>query len=95
MEIKSLEFVYLFVKSCFMSQGTKCFALSIPFPPFPLSFFVYLFKKKKIKRYLRYGSLHGNVIGMEAVFPNGTVLDALSSLRKDNTGLKNIKKKIK
>ena len=37
-------------------------------------------------RYLRYGSLHGSVLGMEAVLPNGNILDALSKLRKDNTG---------
>jgi len=37
-------------------------------------------------RYVRYGSLRGNVLGMEAVLPDGTVLDALTSLRKDNTG---------
>ena len=37
-------------------------------------------------RYLRYGSLHGSVLGMEAVLPNGEVLDAMSMLRKDNTG---------
>ena len=37
-------------------------------------------------RYLRYGSLHGSVLGMETVLPNGTVLDSLSMLRKDNTG---------
>mmetsp|Transcript_9475 Transcript_9475/g.14210 ORF Transcript_9475/g.14210 Transcript_9475/m.14210 type:complete len:509 (+) Transcript_9475:32-1558(+) len=37
-------------------------------------------------RYVRYGSLRGNVLGMEAVLADGTVLDGLSSLRKDNTG---------
>lgn len=37
-------------------------------------------------RLLRYGSLHGNVLGLEAVLPDGTVLDALSTLRKNNTG---------
>ncbi|XP_077998542.1 D-2-hydroxyglutarate dehydrogenase, mitochondrial-like [Glandiceps talaboti] len=37
-------------------------------------------------RLLRYGSLHGNVLGIEAVLADGTVLDCLSSLRKDNTG---------
>ena len=47
---------------------------------------------------MRYGSLHGNVLGnkkweknencegLEAVLPNGTVLDNLSTIRKDNTG---------
>ncbi|KAI5780784.1 hypothetical protein EDC01DRAFT_718635 [Geopyxis carbonaria] len=37
-------------------------------------------------RLLRYGSLHGTVLGVEAVLPDGTILDDLSSLRKNNTG---------
>ncbi|KAJ2340718.1 D-lactate ferricytochrome c oxidoreductase, partial [Coemansia sp. RSA 2618] len=37
-------------------------------------------------RFLRYGSLHGSVLGLEVVLPDGTVLDGLSTLRKDNTG---------
>ncbi|KMZ56743.1 UDP-N-acetylmuramate dehydrogenase, partial [Zostera marina] len=37
-------------------------------------------------RLLRYGSLHGNVLGLEVVLANGTVLDMLGTLRKDNTG---------
>lgn len=37
-------------------------------------------------RLLRYGSLHGNVLGIEAVLPDGTVLDDLCTLRKNNTG---------
>lgn len=37
-------------------------------------------------RLLRYGSLHGSVLGLEAVLADGTVLDLLTSLRKDNTG---------
>jgi FAD/FMN-containing dehydrogenase len=37
-------------------------------------------------RLLRYGSLHGSVMGIEAVLANGEVLDCLSGLRKDNTG---------
>ncbi|CAD6929782.1 unnamed protein product [Tilletia controversa] len=37
-------------------------------------------------RFLRYGSLHGNVLGLEVVLPDGTILDGLSTLRKDNTG---------
>ncbi|XP_077247811.1 FAD-linked oxidases family protein isoform X2 [Tasmannia lanceolata] len=36
--------------------------------------------------FIRYGSLHGNVLGIEAVLANGTVLDMLGTLRKDNTG---------
>ena len=35
----------------------------------------------------RYGSLHGTVLGLEVVLADGTVLDLLSTLRKDNTGL--------
>ncbi|XP_057740236.1 D-2-hydroxyglutarate dehydrogenase, mitochondrial-like [Arachis stenosperma] len=37
-------------------------------------------------RLLRYGFLHGNVLGIEAVLADGTVLDMLKTLRKDNTG---------
>lgn len=37
-------------------------------------------------RLLRYGSLHGTVLGVEAVLADGTVLDMLTGLRKDNTG---------
>ena len=37
-------------------------------------------------RLLRYGSLHGNVLGIEAVMPDGTIMDDLSVLRKNNTG---------
>ncbi|KAL4854460.1 D-2-hydroxyglutarate dehydrogenase [Chlorella vulgaris] len=37
-------------------------------------------------RLLRYGSLHGSVLGLEAVLPGGEVLDLLTTLRKDNTG---------
>jgi len=37
-------------------------------------------------RYLRYGSLHGNVLGLEVVLPNGEILDLNQNLRKDNTG---------
>ena len=37
-------------------------------------------------RYLRYGSLHGTVLGLEVVLADGTVLDNLTALRKDNTG---------
>ena len=38
-------------------------------------------------RLLRYGSLHGSVLGLEVVLSDGTVLDQLSTVRKDNTGL--------
>ncbi|PRP81410.1 hypothetical protein PROFUN_11031 [Planoprotostelium fungivorum] len=37
-------------------------------------------------RLLRYGSLHGNVLGVEAVLADGTIIDCASTLRKDNTG---------
>jgi FAD/FMN-containing dehydrogenase len=37
-------------------------------------------------RLLRYGSLHGNVLGIEAVLPDGTIVDDLTKLRKNNTG---------
>ena len=37
-------------------------------------------------RYVRYGSLHGTVLGLEAVLADGTVVDTLNTLRKDNTG---------
>lgn len=37
-------------------------------------------------RLLRYGSLHGNVLGIEAVLPDGTILNDLFRLRKNNTG---------
>lgn len=37
-------------------------------------------------RLVRYGSLHGTVLGLEAVLANGSVLDMLGTLRKDNTG---------
>lgn len=37
-------------------------------------------------RYVRYGSLRGSILGMEAVLADGTVIDTLTSLRKDNTG---------
>jgi (R)-2-hydroxyglutarate---pyruvate transhydrogenase len=37
-------------------------------------------------RFLRYGSLHGNVLGLEMVLPDGTIVNNLSKLKKDNTG---------
>ncbi|KAF1847890.1 uncharacterized protein K460DRAFT_277132 [Cucurbitaria berberidis CBS 394.84] len=37
-------------------------------------------------RLLRYGSFHGNVLGIEVVLPDGTIVDDLSTLRKNNTG---------
>ena len=43
-------------------------------------------------RFLRYGSLHESVLGLEVVKADGTVLNLLSNFKKDNTGyhLKNI-----
>jgi FAD/FMN-containing dehydrogenase len=38
-------------------------------------------------RLLRYGSLHGSVLGLEVVLPDGTIWNGLSKLRKDNTGM--------
>lgn len=37
-------------------------------------------------RVVRYGNLHGSVLGVEAVLANGQVLDLMSNFKKDNTG---------
>lgn len=37
-------------------------------------------------RLLRYGNLHGSVLGLEVVKADGEVIDLLSTLKKDNTG---------
>ncbi|XP_030382519.1 D-2-hydroxyglutarate dehydrogenase, mitochondrial [Scaptodrosophila lebanonensis] len=37
-------------------------------------------------RVVRYGNLHGSVLGVEAVLANGQVLDLMSDFKKDNTG---------
>ncbi|KAF2483536.1 hypothetical protein BDY17DRAFT_280612 [Neohortaea acidophila] len=37
-------------------------------------------------RFLRYGSLHGNVLGVEAVLPDGRIFNDLFTLPKNNTG---------
>jgi len=37
-------------------------------------------------RYLRYASMHKNVLGLEVVLPNGQILDLMNPLEKDNTG---------
>lgn len=37
-------------------------------------------------RLVRYGNLHGNVLGIEAVKADGTILDLMSNFKKDNTG---------
>lgn len=39
-------------------------------------------------RVIKYGSLHNSLLGMEVVLANGTVLDMLRGLQKDNTGRK-------
>ncbi len=37
-------------------------------------------------RVLKYGTLHGNVLGLEVVQADGTTLNMLRTLRKDNCG---------
>ncbi|KAI5709126.1 hypothetical protein M8J76_010809 [Diaphorina citri] len=37
-------------------------------------------------RLFRYGSLHATVLGLEVVLADGTVLDLMNTLKKDNTG---------
>jgi len=37
-------------------------------------------------RFIRYGSMHANTVGLKAVLANGKILDNMTSLRKDNTG---------
>lgn len=37
-------------------------------------------------RLLRYGNLHGNVLGVKAVKADGTIIDLMSNFKKDNTG---------
>ncbi|XP_067641624.1 D-2-hydroxyglutarate dehydrogenase, mitochondrial isoform X1 [Eurosta solidaginis] len=37
-------------------------------------------------RVLRYGNLHGSVLGVEAILANGEILDLMSDFKKDNTG---------
>jgi len=36
--------------------------------------------------FIKYNSLHANCVGLEIVLPNGTILDNITTLRKDNTG---------
>lgn len=36
--------------------------------------------------YYRFGSIHANILGLEVVLSDGTVLDLMSTNRKDNTG---------
>ena len=37
-------------------------------------------------RLVRYGSLHGSILGLEVVTADGTIISNLNTLRKDNTG---------
>ncbi len=37
-------------------------------------------------RFARFGSLRSNIVGLEVVTADGTVMDMLSTMRKDNTG---------
>lgn len=37
-------------------------------------------------RFIRYGSLRASILGLEAVLPDGRILNTLTNLRKDNTG---------
>mmetsp|Transcript_24649 Transcript_24649/g.97321 ORF Transcript_24649/g.97321 Transcript_24649/m.97321 type:complete len:378 (-) Transcript_24649:1698-2831(-) len=37
-------------------------------------------------RFVRYGSLRNSILGMEFVLADGTIVDTLTSLKKDNTG---------
>ena len=46
----------------------------------------FIFVILTICSYCRYGSLHGTVLGVEAVLASGEVVDCLSSMKKDNTG---------
>ncbi|OMJ18556.1 D-2-hydroxyglutarate dehydrogenase, mitochondrial [Smittium culicis] len=36
--------------------------------------------------YIKHGSLHGSILGLEVVLPDGKILNNLSTLRKDSTG---------
>jgi FAD/FMN-containing dehydrogenase len=38
-------------------------------------------------RFIRYGDVRRNVLGVEAVLPGGSILDAMDTVRKNNTGL--------
>src|SRR3989338_2132517 len=37
-------------------------------------------------RYIRYKSLHANIIGLEAVLANGNIINTIKEIHKDNTG---------
>lgn len=36
--------------------------------------------------FVKYGSLRGNVLGLEVVLPNGEIMDMMTIVRKDSTG---------
>ncbi|KAG2385548.1 hypothetical protein C9374_003363 [Naegleria lovaniensis] len=37
-------------------------------------------------RFIRFGSLHSNLLGLECVLPDGSIMDNIKEIRKDNTG---------
>lgn len=37
-------------------------------------------------KFIKYNSMHANTLGLKVVLANGTILDCMSSTRKDNTG---------
>lgn len=37
-------------------------------------------------RLIRYGNLHGSVLGVEAVLADGKILNLMTNFKKDNTG---------
>jgi len=37
-------------------------------------------------KFLKYNSMHANTMGMKVVLADGTILDDMKALRKDNTG---------
>lgn len=37
-------------------------------------------------RFMSYGSLHGSVLGLEVVLADGTILNMMNTMKKDNTG---------
>lgn len=39
------------------------------------------------KYFIKHGPFRGNILGLEAVLADGTVLDMRSRIRKDNTGI--------
>lgn len=37
-------------------------------------------------KYIKYGSMHANTVGLNVVLPNGTTLNSLKGHRKDSSG---------